>query len=112
MTATSRAFLGMQKSPLPAAITEKLVREFRLHLNRQPGVTANLKLKTQNYYLIALRAFLKFLRKLGLESLSPEKIELAKVSSRDLDLITQEELNRLMRGPQGTRSQRSATGQY
>ncbi len=94
-------FLGHAKISSPSSISEKLVREFRLHLNRQPGVTANLKLKTQNYYLIALRAFLKFLRKRGIESLSPEKIELAKVSSRDLDLITQEELNRLMKGPEG-----------
>ena len=57
-------FLGYAKISSPSAITESAVREFRLHLNRQRGTTANLKLKTQNYYLIALRAFLKFLRKM------------------------------------------------
>ena len=41
-----------------------MVREYRLWLNRQPGTKVGrqhdtLKRKTQNYYLIALRAFLK-----------------------------------------------------
>jgi site-specific recombinase XerD len=78
-----------------------MVREFRIHLNRQEGVSGNLKHKTQNYYLIALRAFLKYLRKREIESLNPERIELAKVGARDLDLITAQELDRLMKGPSG-----------
>lgn len=85
----------------PSKLTETVVREFRLWLNRQPGVSGDMKKKTQNYYLIALRAFLKYLRKLGIESLSPERIELAKVGGRDLDLITADELNRLMKSPVG-----------
>lgn len=94
-------FLGFAKIKKPAEVTEQNVREFRLHLNRQPGTTSTLKHKTQNYYMIALRAFLKYLRKQNIESLQPERIELAKVGARDLDLITSEELNRLMRGPTG-----------
>ncbi|MDZ7726574.1 MAG: tyrosine-type recombinase/integrase [Candidatus Campbellbacteria bacterium] len=58
-----------------------------------------LKKKTQNYYLIALRSFLKYLLKRDISTLSPEKIELAKVSDRNLDLITREELNRILAGP-------------
>tara|TARA_B100000745_G_scaffold70940_1_gene42441 strand:- start:13369 stop:14301 length:933 start_codon:yes stop_codon:yes gene_type:complete len=84
----------------PKDITETKVREFRLWLNRQ--TTSNgttLKRRTQNYYLIAIRAFLKFLRKRGIASLSPERIELAKVPQRDLDLITRAELNRLLTSP-------------
>ncbi len=95
-------FLAFSKITSPASLTEKSVREFRLYLNRQKGTAGNIKLKTQNYYLIAIRAFLKFLRKRGFESLAPEKIELAKVSARDLDLISADELNRLMRAPSGT----------
>jgi site-specific recombinase XerD len=83
----------------PAHIKETTVREFRLHLNRQDGVSGTMKHKTQNYYLIALRAFLKFLRKRNIESLNPERIELAKVGARDLDLLTAEELNRLINSP-------------
>ncbi len=87
-------YLGFSKLVSPAKLTESSVREFRIALNRQ-----GLKHKTQNYYLIALRAFLKFLRKRGIESLNPERIELAKVGQRDLDLITHDELNRLMQAP-------------
>lgn len=89
-------FLAHTKAGKPADITERMVREFRIHLNRQPGTSGSMKLKTQNYYMISLRAFLKFLRKRDIESLNPERIELAKVGQRDLDLISAEELNRLM----------------
>ena len=92
-------YLAFSKVSSPAKITEQSVREFRMHLNRN-----NLKLKTQNYYLISLRAFLKFLRKRDVESLNPERIELAKVGQRDLDLITADELNRLINGPKGDNS--------
>ncbi|MBI4088408.1 tyrosine-type recombinase/integrase [Candidatus Kaiserbacteria bacterium] len=94
-------FLMQTKVTSPAALTETVVREFRMWLNRQPGVAGDMKKKTQNYYLIALRAFLKYLRKIDVESLNPERIELAKVGGRDLDLITSDELNRLMRAPSG-----------
>ena len=81
-------------------ITEEKVREFRLWLNRQPGAGKDsMKRKTQNYYLIALRAFLKFLRKRGIEGMSPERIELAKVPERSLDILTHQELERLMQAP-------------
>ena len=90
-------FLEYSKAGGPAQITETAVREFRMRLNRN-----NLKLKTQNFYLIALRAFLKFLRKREIESLNPERIELAKVGARDLDLISADELNRLMKSPAGS----------
>ncbi|MCD5381061.1 MAG: tyrosine-type recombinase/integrase [Candidatus Pacebacteria bacterium] len=94
-------FAGVKK---PSDLTEEQVREFRLHLNRQPGTkiggrTEPMKRRTQNYYLIALRAFLKFLRKRGIESLSPERIELAKVPERSIDLISSRELKRLMTAP-------------
>jgi site-specific recombinase XerD len=94
-------FLAFSKISSPSRITERDVREFRLYLNREPGTSGSMKHKTQNYYLIAIRAFLKFLRKRGIESLSPERIELAKVGGRDLDLMSQEELNRLMKTPSG-----------
>jgi len=94
-------FFAFAKVKSPSAITEQMVREFRIHLNRSLGVSGTMKKNTQNYHLIALRAFLKFLRKRDVVSLNPERIELAKVGGRDLDLITQDELNRLMRSPAG-----------
>lgn len=95
-------FFTYAKASSPTHIKETTVREFRLHLNRQEGVAGTLKHKTQNYHLIALRAFLKFLRKRNIESLNPERIELAKVGARDLDLISAQELDRLMDGPKGS----------
>ncbi|MEK7552562.1 MAG: site-specific tyrosine recombinase/integron integrase [Patescibacteria group bacterium] len=78
----------------PADFTTEVIREFRLWLNRR-----NLKKNTQNYHLIALRTFLKYLATRGLSVLSPNNIELAKTSRRELDLINPDELARLFRAP-------------
>lgn len=94
-------FFDFAKVKSASQITEQMVREFRITLNRSIGVSGTMKKNTQNYHLIALRAFLKFLRKRDVESLNPERIELAKVGGRDLDLISSDELNRLMKGPSG-----------
>lgn len=83
----------------PKDITESNIREFRLWLNRQPGTRETMKRRTQNYYLIALRSFLKYLAKRGITALAPEKIELAKAESRELDLMSSEELARLLNAP-------------
>ncbi|MCE9548892.1 tyrosine-type recombinase/integrase [Candidatus Nomurabacteria bacterium] len=110
-------FLDFTKNDNPANITDESVREFRLWLNRQPNTpwkSANkksnsfknlektLSRKTQNYYLIALRAFLKYLARQEIKSMPAERIELAKVGERTLDLITTEELNRLLSSPSGS----------
>jgi len=105
-------FLAHADVAKPKDITEPVVREFRLWLNRQeahPGKRGShgeaLKKKTQNYYLIAVRAFLKYLRKRGITSLEPERIELAKTGDRSLDLITDAELARLLAAPEGNDEQ-------
>lgn len=100
-------FLEFAKTENPKDITENLVREYRLWLNRQSAGNAaakagdSLKKRTQNYYLIALRSFLKYLMKRGVVSMAPEKIELAKTPERSLDLISRVELDRLMDAPKG-----------
>ncbi len=101
-----RRFLDYAKLQRPEQITPEVIRNFRMWLNRQVsgrrgGETQTLKKKTQNYHLIALRAFLKFLAKRNIRALSPEHIELAKVGERHLDLITPQELGRLMQPPKG-----------
>lgn len=100
-------FLEHSKVSTPGDISDAVVREFRLWLNRQMVGRGKkgrediqpMKKKTQNYYLIALRAFLKYLAKRGVKTLSPEAIELAKVGEREIDLITREELLRLLDAP-------------
>src|SRR5581483_11919601 len=89
-------FLFFAKLKNPADISEDLIREYRLWLNRQSdGKAGTLKKRTQNYYLIALRAFLKYLAKRKVSSLSPDVIELAKVPERSLDLIGADDLKKL-----------------
>jgi len=102
-------FFEFSKAKRASEITHDLLREYRLWLNRQGtrergsfSGENTLKKKTQNYYLIALRAFLKYLAKRGVQAISPEVIELAKVGERQIDLITPEELNRLLDAPDTT----------
>lgn len=98
-------FFAFAKINNPKDITDDVLREYRLWLNRQEsrettsGHRENLKKNTQNYYLIALRSFLKYMIRRNIKTLSPERIELAKVGERSLDLITPEELNRLIDAP-------------
>lgn len=95
-------FLEFGKIGNPGEITDDLIRKYRLFLNRVQTSEGNeITRKTQNYYLIALRMFLKYLAKRGIESLAPEKIELAKISQNQLDLITEEELDRILKAPEG-----------
>lgn len=75
-----------------ADITTKVVHTFRLTINREKGV----KKVTQNYYLVALRMFLKFLESQGETCLSPSSIMLAKTGTREIDIITIDELKRLL----------------
>jgi site-specific recombinase XerD len=95
-------FFEFAKISSPSEITEATVRSYRLHLNRDTNFHGKtLHKRTQNYYLIALRAFLKHLAKRSVKSLPPEQIELAKVPERDIDIITIKELERLLSAPSG-----------
>lgn len=100
-------FLAFAQTDSPQQITEHLVSEFRLHLRQQSGTKVAgsiepMKPQTQNYYLIALRSFLKYARQRGIKSLAPEQVELIKVPNRSLDCISQSELVRLMAAPDTT----------
>jgi len=99
-------FLEQTKITDPKDITDSEVRDFRIWLNRQStgnnrATGDTIKKKTQNYYLIALRTFLKFLAKRNIASLPADRIELAKVGERQIDIISQEELKRLLDAPNG-----------
>lgn len=86
----------------PSDITEEVLRQFRLHLNRSPGQktkgqsTGTMKKVSQNYYMIAIRSFLKFLRKRSITAVMPDVIELAKTGSRDIDPLSGAELTRFL----------------
>jgi site-specific recombinase XerD len=81
------------------SIDMPLVKKYRLYLNRlevKPGEL--LTVKTQNYHIIALRAFLKYCVKQDWETLEPEKIELSKLPDRTVEYLTREELEWLFGG--------------
>lgn len=91
-----RRFLGFAGDILPAKIDLPLVQKYRLHLNRAADERGHtLSKKTQNYHIIALRAFLKYLIKNDVETLAPEKVELAKIPERTVEFLSREEVSQL-----------------
>ncbi len=88
-------WFGEKKSPKD--ITLETVQKFRLFLNRLEDEKGGqlLSIKTQNYHVIALRAFLKYLIKNDVPTLSPEKIDLSKIPERTVEYLSREELERL-----------------
>ncbi|MGC9610749.1 MAG: site-specific tyrosine recombinase/integron integrase [Minisyncoccia bacterium] len=89
-------FLKKQNIRTLKDITEDAVRNFRIFLSRE-----NLKKNTQSYYVIAIRNLLKYLLKRDLKVLVPDKIELPRVSRRDIEILDYGELERLIQAPKG-----------
>lgn len=98
-------FITWAKNPITSDITAELVRQYRLYLNRLTDPKRGpLKKSTQNYHLIALRSFLKYLARHDVVTLSSEKIELARHSPKDPSFLEATDLNRLLETPEHTRS--------
>ncbi len=91
-----KEFIAFTKVRSPRQITIDIVSDFRNSLEER-----GLKKVTQSYYVIALRNFLKFLRKRDIETLAVEKIELPKIKPRQIDTIEYSDLERLLAAPKG-----------
>jgi len=91
-----RAFYTHQNIKSVKDITLDAVRSFRRWLNQQAGAGQGVSAATQNYYLIALRQFLRYLAKRDIPSLAPDKIELAKLGDREIDILYPEEIDALL----------------
>ncbi|HHX58482.1 MAG TPA: tyrosine-type recombinase/integrase [Candidatus Moranbacteria bacterium] len=88
----------------PEQITEDLVHKYRVYLNRLENGRRKgelLSRATQNYYIIALRSFLKYLAKKDINSLSPDKIDLAKAEGRQVDFLDFNEVQLLIKATDG-----------
>ncbi|MEX2090526.1 MAG: site-specific tyrosine recombinase/integron integrase [Candidatus Paceibacterota bacterium] len=97
-------FFQFAKASGPSQITEDLIRQYRLHLNRlRDNKGQPLKKVTQNYHIIALRNFLKYLAKRDIKSVSAEKVELGKQEDREVTFLERDELNRLLDAPEGNK---------
>jgi site-specific recombinase XerD len=101
-----RRFAQWAKNPTPLKITLEMVRRYRLWLNRREDhkTGQQLNAKTQNYHLIALRSFLKYLARQDINSLAPEKIELARQETREVDVLDSDDMERLLQAPLKTKT--------
>jgi site-specific recombinase XerD len=80
-----------------ARLDSEMIRQYRLWLNRLgDGHGQELTKTTQNYHLIALRSFLKYLAKRDIAALDSAKIELAKVARPQVTFLEAEEVDRLL----------------
>lgn len=96
-----KRFLSWAKIEKPQQIDAELVRQYRLYLNRLEEAGKTLKKVTQNYHIIALRNFLKYLAKRDIKTLTSDKIELAKQTPREVEFLEGDELERLLKAPEG-----------
>lgn len=73
------------------------IRKYRVYLaNREDSKGLTLKRVTQNYYVIALRSFLRFLIKNDYNTLEPSKIDLPKTESRSIKFLERDQIDRLV----------------
>ncbi|MFH1236331.1 MAG: site-specific tyrosine recombinase/integron integrase [Parcubacteria group bacterium] len=97
-------FVSWANIDRPEDITMEQVRQYRLYLNRLMNQRRELvKKTTQNYHLIALRSFLKYLARQDVKTLSAEKIELAKIPERQVSFLEGEDLERFLESPMKTK---------
>lgn len=83
-------------------LTYDLIRQYRLWLNnKNSDASKRLKKSTQNYHLIAIRNCLKYLASLDIDSLQASRIELSKVSERQIESLNSRDLNLLLEAPLG-----------
>lgn len=84
-------------------LTEDSIRQYRLWLNRftDPDTKQPLKRITQNYHVIALRNFLKYLAKRQIKTVPAERVELGKQEDRQVSFLEPSELERLLDAPVG-----------
>ncbi len=90
-------FMSFTSDIKPEDITKETVRKYRLWLNRLTNEHGdNLSLITQNYHLIALRGFLKYLANRDIKSLSPDYVSLPKVVKKQVSFLHFDEVQRML----------------
>ncbi|HBQ50872.1 TPA: hypothetical protein DD690_02725 [Candidatus Daviesbacteria bacterium] len=95
-----KRFLEFVGDTQPKDINPQLVRKYKQHLAKK-----NLKKVTQNYFLIALRSFLRYLKSQRIDSLSFEKVELGKQEASPTKVLDEKQLQQLLEAPDTTKKQ-------
>lgn len=78
-------------------ITPETIRKYRLWLNRYQNYNGQeLDKATQNYHLITLRNFLKYLQDRDIKSLEPSRIKLAKTTRKQVTFLYSNEVEEII----------------
>ncbi len=93
----AKSFLAVETLKV-SDINYELIKKYRIYLNRRKSEKFNLEFKrsTQKTFLVALRAFLKYLVvEENIEMMSPEQIILGKADDRVPKVLDDDQLKRL-----------------
>ncbi len=102
-TRTLCHFLNWSECQKPSDITSEKIRSYRVYLSRKELPQGEgLKKTTQNYHVVVLRTFLKFLNKRDYQTLSAEKIEIGKSPDRQVDFLEYDEVVSLLQAANGS----------
>lgn len=90
-------FLNWARISDPQEIDDGIVRGYRSYLNHLESESGRkLKKITQDYYVIALRGFLRYLSKQGIKSFSAEKVEMGKSFRKEAEFLEIDEVERIL----------------
>lgn len=85
-----------KKELKPKDIDLELLRKYRLRLNRTKFDGQNLSVITQSYHLIALRGFLAYLSRRGIETLNPTLVDVPKVTRKQVTFLHYDEVQKML----------------
>ncbi len=68
--------------------------DYRMALHKN-----KLNVKTINYHIVAIRAFLKFVLKNDIDCMSPDKLELAKTPPREVNYLDEKDIENILSSP-------------
>ncbi len=68
--------------------------DYRMALHKK-----KLNVKTINYHIVAIRAFLKFIVKNDIDCMSPDKLELAKTAPREVSYLDEQDIEKILSAP-------------
>lgn len=96
-----KRFLDFAGEVTPVDVDLNLITRYRLYLSRykDPKTQKPLKGVTQNYFMIALRALLRYLARQDIVSLSHEKVELGEQEPRPLKVLETSQLEEILKSP-------------
>lgn len=85
----------------PEKVDLDLIQKYRRYLNKwsDPKTKKGLKKVTQNYFLIALRTFLRYLDKRGIPTISTESVILDEAETPQKKVLDEAAVERLMKTP-------------